>query len=215
MNNLYGDAMSECLPYGRFEWVKVNNKVVNRILNKKDDSLHGYFLEVDLQISEELHDYYKDYPMAPEKIQIEDSMLSPYQLKIKNKYDIKSGGIHKLVPNLLPKRNYVVHYRNLKYYLSKGWILTKVHKILEFKQSDWMKSFIDFNTQRRKEAINEADNTLSKLLNNAVYGKTMGNMRKRIKIRTTTNEKDFLKYYSRPTYIGHKKIGKNLVVIHD
>ena len=215
MNNLYGDAMSECLPYGKFKWVKVNNEVVNRILNKKDDSLHGYFLEVDLEISEELHDYHKGYSMAPEKIQIEDYMLSPYQLKIKNKYDIKSEGINKLVPNLLPKKNYVVHYRNLKYYLSKGWILTKVHKILEFKQSDWMKSYIDFNTQRRKEATNEADKTLFKLLNNVVYGKTIENMRKRIKIRTTTNEKDFLKYYLRPTYVGHKKIGKNLVIIHE
>ena len=57
--------------------------------------------------------------------------------------------------------------------------------------------------------------TLFKLLNNAVYGKTMENMRKRIKIRITANEKDFLKYVSRPTYIGHKKFGKNLVVIHE
>ena len=84
--------------------------------------------------------------MAPEKIKIKDEMLSPYCLEIKNKYDIKSGGINKLVPNLLPKKNYVVHYRNLKYYLSKGLILKKVHRILEFKQSAWMKSYIDFNT---------------------------------------------------------------------
>ena len=62
-----------------------------------------------------------------------------------------------------------MHYRNLKYYLSKGWILTKVHKILEFKQSAWMKSYIDFDAERRKEAINEVDKNLFKLLNNAVY----------------------------------------------
>ena len=78
-----------------------------------------------------------------------------------------------------------------------------------------MKSYIDFNTERRKEATNEADKNLFKLLNNAVYGKTMENMRKRIKIRITTNEKDFLKYASRPTYISHKKIGKNVVVIYE
>ena len=78
-----------------------------------------------------------------------------------------------------------------------------------------MKPYIDFNTQKRKEATNEADKNLFKLLNNAVYGKTMENMRKRIKIRITTNEKDFLKYASRPTYIGHKKFGKNLVGIHE
>ena len=152
--------------------------------------------------------------MAPEEIKIKDEMLLLCQLEIKNKHDIKSGDINKLIPNLLPKKNCVVHYRNLKYYLSKGIILKKVHRILEFKQSAWMKPYIDFNTQKRKEATNEADKNLFKLLNNAVYGKTMENIRKKIKIRITTNEKDFLKYASRPTYIGHKKFGKNLVVIH-
>ena len=87
----------------------------------------------------------------------------------------------------------------MKYYLSKVLIFKKVHKILEFKQSAWMKSYIDFNTQKRKEATNEADKNLFKLLNNAVYGKTMENMRKRIKIRIIKNEKDFIKYASRPT----------------
>ena len=86
----------------------------------------------------------------------------------------------------------------------KGLILKKVHRILEFKQSAWMKPYIDFNSQKRKEATNEADKNLFKLLNNAVYGKTMENIRKRIKIGITTNEKDFLQYASRPTYIGHK-----------
>ena len=136
-------------------------------------------------------------------------------IKIKNKHDIKSGDINKLIPNLLPKKHSAVHYRNIKYYLSQGVIFKKVHKILKFKQSAWMKPYFDFNTQKRKEPTNEADKNLFKLLNNAVYGKTMENVRKRIKIRRTTNEKDFLKYASRPTYIGHKKIGKNLVVIHE
>ena len=90
-----------------------------------------------------------------------------------------------------------------------------MHRILEFKQCDWIKPYFDFNTQKRKEATNEADKNLFKLLINAVYGKTMENMRKRIKIKITTNEKVFLKYASRPTYISHKKFGKNLIVIHE
>ena len=142
-------------------------------------------------------------------------MLSPFQLEIKNKYGIKVGITNKLVPDLLPKNNYVVHYRNLKYYLSKGWVLTKVHKILEFKQSAWMKPYIDFNTQKRKEATNEADKNLFKLLNNAVYGKTMENIRKRMKITITKTLKEFLKYASRPTFINHIIFGKNLVAIHE
>ena len=139
--------------------------------------------------------------MAPEKIKIKDEMLSPIQLEIKNEYGIKLGITNKLVPNLMPKKNYVIHYRNLQYHLSQEWVLRKVHRILEFKQIAWMKPYIDFNTQKRKEATNEADKNLFKLLNNVVYGKTMENMRKIIKIRITTNEKDFLKCISRPEYV--------------
>ena len=108
----------------------------------------------------------------------------------------------------MPKKNYVVHYRNLKYYLLNGLILKNVHRILGFKESAWMKPYIDFNTQKRKEATNEADKILFKVLNNAVYGKTMENMTKRTKIRITKNEKDFIKYASRPTYINHNIFGK-------
>ena len=78
-----------------------------------------------------------------------------------------------------------------------------------------MKPYIDFNTQKRKEATNEADKNLFKLLNNAVYGKTMENMRKRIKIRIIKSEKDFIKYASKSTYINHDIFGKRLVAIHE
>ena len=137
-------------------------------------------------------------------------ILSPIQLKIKNEYDTEAGKNNKLIPNLIPKKSYVVHYKNLKYYLSQGWVLTKVNKILEFKQSLLMKPYIDFNTERRKEATNETDKSLFKLLNNAVYGQAMENMRKRMKVRVASNEKDFVKYVSRPTYINHNIYGKSL-----
>ena len=115
----------------------------------------------------------------------------------------------------MSKYNYVLHYRNLKYYLSQGLILKKVHKILEFKQNAWMKPYIDFNTQKRKETTNEADKNLFKLLNNVVYSTTLENMRKRIKIRIIKNEKDLIKYASRPTYINHIIFGKRLVAIYE
>ena len=67
MNNLYGNAMSEYLPYAGFKWVKVNNETVNRILNKSANSLGGYLSEVDLDYPKHLHDYHNDYPLASEK----------------------------------------------------------------------------------------------------------------------------------------------------
>ena len=215
MNNFYGNAMSEYLPNGGFKRAKVNNESVNRVLNKSNNSSHDYFLEVNLDYPEELHDKHNDLPMAPEEIKATEEMLSPIQLKIKNIYDIKVGEINKRKPNLYSRKNYVAHYRNLKYYLSQGIRLKKIHRILEFKQSPWMKPYIDFNTKKRLEATNEADKNLFKLLSNAVYGKTMENMRKRMKTRIRKTTKDFLKYASRPTYINQDIFGKKLVAIHE
>ena len=151
MNNLYGGAMSEHLPYGGFKWVKTTNETVTRILNKNDNSLHGYFLEVDLDYPENLHDDHNDYPMAPEKVKIKEEWLSSYCLEAKEEHGIKVGGVNQLIPNLMPKKNYLVHYRNLKCYLLNGLILKKVHRILEFKQSAWMKPYTDFNTPKKKK----------------------------------------------------------------
>ena len=78
--------------------------------------------------------------------------------------------------------------------LELGMTLKKIHRILKFKQKDWMKPYIDFNTQKRKEATNKADKNHFKRLNNVIYGKTMENMRKRIKIRIVKNSQDFIKY---------------------
>ena len=109
----------------------------------------------------------------------------------------------------------MIHYRNLQEFLELGMKLKKIHRILKFKQKDWMKPYIDFNTQKRKEATNEADKNHFKLLNNAVYGKTMENMRKRIKIRVVKNAKDFIKYTSRPTCVNWKVFENNLAAIHE
>ena len=99
-----------------------------------------------------------------------------YCLKIANARNITTGTVKKLVPNLINKNNYVIHYRNLQQYLEVGMKLEKKHIILKFKQSNWMKSYIDFNTQKRKESTNESDKTFFKLMNNAVHDKTIENV---------------------------------------
>ena len=81
-------------------------------------------------------------------------MLSKYCKQIADKYEIKVSDVKKLIPNLGNKTNYVVHYRNLQLYLSLGMRLTKIHTVLLFKQSDWMKKYIDFSTEKRMNAAN-------------------------------------------------------------
>ena len=113
------------------------------------------------------------------------------------------------------KNNYVIHYRNLQQCLELGMKLKKIHRILKFKQSDWMRPYIDFNTQKRTISNNEADKNFFKLMNNSVYGKTMENLRKRIKIRVVKNSQDFIKYASRPTCVNWKVFENNLAAIHE
>ena len=139
-NNLYGCGMSQYLPYSEFKWL--NQKEISEFcLNSiSENSSIGYILEVDLEYPGELHELHNDYPLAPGKLEISQNMLSNYCFNIANKYGIKVGGLNKLVPNLNNKSKYVVHYRNLQLYLSFGIKLTKVHEILKFKQSDWLKN---------------------------------------------------------------------------
>ena len=108
----------------------------------------------------------------------------------------------------------VLHYRSLQLYLSLEMKLTKTHRVLKFKQSDWMKKYIDVNTEKRN-AANSFEKDFFKLMINVVYSKTMKKLRKRINVRLVNNKKGFLEYTSRPTYITDKIFGKNYVAIHE
>ena len=186
MNILYVWAMSEYLPYEEFRWLKNIDKF--DIMSISEKSPIRYFLEVDLEYPEELHELHNDFPFTPKTIVVSSDMLSKYCKKIADKYEIKVGNVKKLISNLGNKTNYVVHYRNLQLYLSLGMKFTKIHRVLKLKQSDWMKNYIDFNTKKRMIAANDFE---KKLMISFVYGKTMENLRKRINVRLVNNEKGF------------------------
>ena len=213
-NNLYGWAMSQYLPTGGFRWM--TEKKINKIdlAKYKEDSDKGIILEVDLKYPEELHNLHNDYPLAAEKIKVTDNMLSKYCKNISDKYNISTGLVHKLIPTLSNKKNYVLHYRNLQLYIDLGLKVDKIHRVLEFKQSPWLKQYIDFNTEKRKSAKNDFEKDFFKLMNNSVFGKTMENIRKRVDVRLVTDENKLLKLASKPTYVSSKIFNENLVAVH-
>ena len=104
-SNVYGWAMNQCLLYSGFKWL--NQKEISEFcLNFiSENSFVGYTLEVDLEYPSEIHELHNDYPLAPEKLEISQNMLSKYCSNIASKYGIKIDGVNKLVPNLGIKVN--------------------------------------------------------------------------------------------------------------
>ena len=92
---------------------------------------------------------------------------------------------------------------------------TKIHRILKFKQSDWLKKYIDFNTNKRKNAANNFEKYFFKLMINSVFGKTMENLRKGISVKLTNNAKDYVKCISKLSFVSQKIFSKNFVAIHE
>ena len=133
MNNLYGFAMIQPMPYCDFNFL--TKKEINKfdLDSISENSSIRYILEVDLEYCSKLHDKHNDYSLCPQKIEISSDMLSRYCSDIANKYGINVGGVNKLVLNLRDKVKYVVKYRNLQYYLSSGMKLIKIHRILKFR----------------------------------------------------------------------------------
>ena len=213
-NTLYGWAMSQYLPTGGFRWMTPKQIDKINLAKYKEDSKKGFIAEVDLEYPEELHDLHNDYPLAPEKVKVTKDMLSDYCQNIAEKYSISTGLVHKLIPTLGNKEKYVLHYRNLQLYINLGLKVTKVHQVLEFNQSPWLKQYIDFNTEKRKNAKNAFEKDFFKLMNNSVFGKTMENIRKRVDVRLVTDEKKLLKWVSKPTYVSSKIFNENLVAVH-
>ncbi|XP_075232208.1 uncharacterized protein LOC142330648 [Lycorma delicatula] len=196
-NNLYGWAMSQHLPKQSFRWVEkeIQQSIADSILSFKDDGIIGFIFEVDVEYPEFLHNTHSDLPFLP------INEVPPFSSHTK------------LVTTLKTKNNYICHYVNLKQAIRNGLRVTKVHKILQFIQSPWLKSYINLNTINRQSATNDFEKDLFKLMNNAVFGKCMENVRKRINLELVSSEKRLMKLIAKPTFKDRIIYNENLCAV--
>ena len=187
-NNLYGWAVSQPLPTGGFCWVDIKPDKISKLAKCKSKR---YLLEVDIRYPKELHNSHNDLPFMCERMKI--------------------NGVEKLIPNLYDKKRYVIHIRALEQALKHGLVLEHIHRAIEFKQSAWMKEYMDFNTKLRTVTTNDFKKDFYKLMNNLVFGKTMENIRKHRNIKLVTNREAHLKLVMKPNCKSGVQFGENLI----
>ena len=193
-NNLYGKAMMEKLPVRGFRWMTDISRMDEEFVRGYDkNDIKGYILEMDVDYPNELQNLHSDFPFLAESIVI---------------YNTKKLGC-----NLKNKKNYVVHINLLKQALDHGLKLRKVHRVIEFDQEAWLKKYVNFNTELRKNAFNDFEKDFFKLMNNAVFGKTMENVRKHRDIKLVKTDHRRNKLVSEPNYHTMKLINDNLAII--
>ena len=186
--------MSKKLPTNGFKWID-NNKINEDFIknyNENDTKAISLKWMLNIQISR-LHELHSDLPFLSERMEV-------------NK-------CKKLVCNLFNKKKYVAHINTLKEALNHGLKLEKIHRVIKFNQEAWFKPYIDMNTELRKEAKNDFEKDLFKLMNNSVFGKTMENIRKHRDIKLLTTDKKRSKLVSEPNYHTINLISEDLSII--
>ena len=173
---------------------ELSQKISQRELVLLNIGRKGYIFEVDLEYPPHLWETHNDYPLAPEKMIV--------------------NGVEKLICHFKPRKNYVVHYRNLRQYLEMGMRITAVHRGISFYQSSWMEPYIRKNTELRKTAANSFEKDFFKLMNNSVFGKTIENIRKRQNIELVDNRKRAVKLTSRPNFDRATIFDSHLIAVH-
>src|SRR6266853_6545364 len=210
-NNLYGNALCMKLPVGKFYMFDLNDKNPNSINWQTIDTEGdiGYLLEVDLEYPESIHDATQHFPLAPEIFEITHELLSTQmktQLETLNKvrgvknHPMKS--CKKLVANCFNKKNYAVHFKVLKFYLQKGLKITYIHNVVSFHQEHIYKNYIDANTKLRTLATNDFDKSYYKQINNSLFGKSMEDVRNRMKVHVVGEPYTYQNFAGKPHFLG-------------
>ena len=176
-NILYGHSVNQSLPYDEIKFDKI--VILEVILNFSGDSNIGYFVEVDLRYTEDMKENTINFPFAPVNEKINPNDFS-YYMKIINPGTFTQTKI--ILCDWSDKKNYLIHYRMLKFYIGHRMTVKKIHEVKSFKRSKWLQKNIYFNTQKRNQAVSDFEKDFYRFSNNAFYGKTMENVRNRVKL---------------------------------
>ena len=217
-NNLYGNSLSDLLPTSHFHWVSEAEIATLDWQTIATEGNTGYVLKVDLQYPAEIHDKTQDFPLAPEAARVTEDMFTPYMQECwTRRCEFRSGSSKfkpetKLLMSCVDKKEYVVHFKLLKFYLEMGMKITKIHSVIAFKQSALFKNYIDSNSAKRQSATDDFTKDLYKLLNNALFGKTMENVRGRKDFKLRTSEAQMLLDTSKARFLRTHKFSNNLLL---
>ena len=224
-NNLYGTCMQFKLPYKNFKFLDGAElkTLEHKLLTNQPidvDGKTGYFVEVDLDYPSSLHEAHSQWPLAPETFEVGYNDLSPFSrlqlsfcdpIKFKN----KSFSEKKLVPHFYDRKNHICHIKNLLYYMSKGLILKKVHRAVSFTQKSWLKKYISFVAELRRNAKNNQLDFLGlvfKILANSTYGKFCQNPENYVHFELARNSEELKSFCSSPNFKRQTILSENLVL---
>ena len=216
-NNLYGNALRKPLPHSQFCWAE-DLSIFTRdfILSLDEEGYYGYTFEVDLGYPQHLHHSTADFPLAPESGYITHDMFTDFMKTFHQAVnpDKTYRGSRKLLLTQYNREHYIVHFAILKFYLKMGLTLNKVHRVIKYRQKAWLKEYIDFNSKQRSLAKNTFDKDYYKLKNNALFGKTMEDVRKRINYKLVTDEDKLIKLTCSPFFHDRMIITEDIFGVH-
>ena len=172
-NNLYGWAMCQPLPTAEFERITfpedyTQEQIIEDLLQIPDDNESGFFIECDLEPSEDIKEKTENFPVCPYKTKADPELFSSYLNSILPKNYTPTT---KLMCDVKNKHNYMIHYRMFKFYINSGMKITKIHNLYRFKQSPWLATYIDKKTENRSKSNTSFEKDIYKLMNNAFLAK--------------------------------------------
>ena len=210
VTSLYAGTMMKPLPLNNFRWVDQISE--EDIMNYSETDEYAFFIEVDLEYPHSMHDSHQDLPLAPEKLFIKNEWLSDYSAQFKEKR--AQNCPPKLVETLFDKEKYVCHVNNLQFYVKNGLKIKKIYRALQFRQTQWLKPYIEKNTVMRKKASSAFEKNFYKLMSNACFGKTMENKRNRRQIFFVADERRANFLTNKPNFKSFQIISENLTSVY-